>query len=212
MKGDFLLNKLSFNSKKRYFAFLLYPESINSEWKQILINLKQRVFYIYHDKDIILETGEVKKPHYHVMIMYDSPRSDATVSKIATSCGSNGHLERIESKSKYMRYLIHLDNPEKYQYGFEDVVSLGGADYVKEIRTKLKVGNDKLKIISEMINFCNDNNIEVYADFLSYCVKYRQDWLKILTSYSGRVIENYIKSSSWAKMHAESLGINRFYS
>lgn len=206
------MSRLTENSKKRNFAFLLYPESASPNWKQILINLKQHVFYIYHDKDIILETGEVKKPHYHIMIMYNSPRSSATVSKIAMTCGNNGYLEKIESKNKYMRYLIHLDNPEKYQYGFEDVISLGGADYIKEIRTGLETNNDKLKVISEMISFCNDNNIEVYADFLNYCVKHRMDWLKVLTSYSGRIIESYIKSNSWAKIHAESLKINRFYS
>lgn len=38
------------------------------------------------------------------------------------------YVEPIKSKRAYLRYLCHLDNPEKARYGVEDVISLGGVD------------------------------------------------------------------------------------
>lgn len=197
------MEKTSKNEKKREFAFILYPESANDNWKEILSMLQQKVFYVLHDKDIDFD-GNLKKPHYHVMIMYDTPRSSSTVSKIAVKCGSNGFLEHVMSKRGYARYLCHLDNPEKYQYSSNDVVCLGGVDYNSEIKSKTELKHDKLASIAEIMKFCSDNEVHFYADLLEYCVVKRLDWLEILTTYSGQVIKDYIKSHAYACIQGDS--------
>lgn len=193
--------------KRREFAFVLYPESAVSCWKEILVQLKQRIFYILHDRDVE-GTGELKKPHYHVMVMYDSPRASSTVSKVACKCGGSGFLEPLVSRRGYARYLIHLDNPEKYQYLPSEVVALNGANYDVEIKSKSELKNDRLRLISEILHFCDLNNIHVYSDLVRYCSEYKQDWLEVLITYSGQIVKDYIKSNAYAYLHAEDL--NRF--
>ena len=52
-------------SRERDFAFILYPESANPKWKQILSDLKLPVFWVFHDKDTIIDekTGVGEKFH-----------------------------------------------------------------------------------------------------------------------------------------------------
>lgn len=59
--------------KKRYWAFVLYPESAPEDWKEILqmTGLSCCVSPL-HDKDIN-PTGEPKKAHYHVILCYSGP-------------------------------------------------------------------------------------------------------------------------------------------
>lgn len=194
---------------RREFAFVLYPESVTENWKEILISLQQPIFYILHDKDKNAD-GTLKKAHYHVMIMYDNPRRSTTVAKIALKCGGSGYLEDLVSKRGYVRYLTHLDNPEKYQYSTDDVFCLCGADYNFEIKSKSEIRNDKLKQITEIMDFCDDNKIHVYSDLLRYSSRYRLDWLDVLTTYSGQVIKDFIKSNAYAYVHPE-YKLNRFF-
>lgn len=187
----------------RNFAFVFYEESAKSNWKQILENLHRPVFWILHDKDHIIdeETGEVrlKKPHYHVMVMYDGSRDSSVVSKVSKMCGGNGHLEELVSKKRYARYLCHLDNSEKYRYSFEEVKCLGGADYNKIACTAKELEQESDNKLLEIIKFCKDNKIFAYCRLIDYCVKERRDWLRILRKTgSGNLVREYIKSNCWA--------------
>lgn len=62
--------------KKRYWAFVLYPESAPENWKEILqqTGLSCCVSPL-HDKDIN-PTGEPKKAHYHIILCYSGPTTD----------------------------------------------------------------------------------------------------------------------------------------
>lgn len=81
---------------------------------------------IYHDMDR-LETGELKKPHYHVIF--------ATMDGISHV----GFIKRIhkiypkimpnyfyyETREHGIRYLCHADDPDKYQYNQDTIISRG---------------------------------------------------------------------------------------
>ena len=101
-----------------------------------------------HDKDTN-PTGEPKKPHYHVLIMYDSVKTSEQAKELFALIGGVG-CEVVQSIRGYARYLCHLDNPEKFQYNIDDVKSLCGADYVGTIGLAI----DKLKALDEMMEFC----------------------------------------------------------
>ena len=64
-----------------------------------------------------------KKPHYHVMIMYDSVKTIEQAREVLSAIGGVG-VEIVNSVRGYARYLCHLDNPEKYQYDKGFVKSL----------------------------------------------------------------------------------------
>ena len=65
------------DTRVRNFATVVYPESAPENWQEILAEQFIPAFISpLHDKDIN-PTGEPKKPHYHVMIMYEGKKSES---------------------------------------------------------------------------------------------------------------------------------------
>lgn len=71
--------------------------------------------------------GDVKKPHYHYMFAFRGPK---TLNQVRSALGEfcPSHIEKVEDKGGYMRYLCHLDSPDKARYSIEDVKLWGGMD------------------------------------------------------------------------------------
>ena len=73
------------------------------------------------------QVGELKKAHRHVYIEFDySMPLETALGKVAPL--NINYLEVINSRRGYLRYLCHLDTPEKARYAVEDTISLGGVD------------------------------------------------------------------------------------
>ena len=64
----------------RNFAFLIYEDSALENWKEKLESLFVPSLFIYHDQDTDSE-GKVKKPHYHVLVMLDTPHGLRRIKK-----------------------------------------------------------------------------------------------------------------------------------
>lgn len=112
------------NSRARSFALELYPEDeSHCDVLDYIISYFDYA-YILHDKDkfdddvidsetkeVIHKAGEVKKPHWHVIICFKNQRS-------VQSLKDELRLSHIETCNfyAYTRYLIHLDSPQKFQY------------------------------------------------------------------------------------------------
>lgn len=114
--------------KKRYWAFVLYPESAPSDWRDILQQTGIGfVISPFHDKDIN-PTGEQKKPHYHIILGYDGPTTFNNVKHNITDKLCQPIPIPLESPKGYYRYLTHKDNPEKYQYDESEILVFNGFD------------------------------------------------------------------------------------
>lgn len=180
------------SKRTRNFATVVYPESAPDDWQDILSAQFIPAFISpLHDQDIN-PGGEPKKPHYHVVIMFDSVKTREQAQAVFTLIGGVG-CEVVQSIRGYSRYLCHLDNPEKAQYKQEDVRSLSGADYIATIGLVL----DKYKAIGEMIDYCELNNIVSYSELLVYCRQERFDWFRVLCDNGTVVIKEYLKSKTW---------------
>lgn len=180
--------------RTRNYATVIYPESAPENWKEILEKQFVPAFISpLHNQDVN-PTGERKKEHYHVMIMYEGPKTKEQAQKIFTAIGGVG-CEIVQSVRGYARYLCHLDNPEKAQYKQEDVKALCGADYPGTIGLVI----DKYKAIGEMIDFCKEYNIFSYSDLLEYCRNERFDWFRVLCDNGTVVMKEYLKSKSWTE-------------
>lgn len=113
------------NVKKRNWAFVLYPESAPVDWKdQLQKSGLQCCVSPLHDKDIN-PTGEEKKAHYHVIIVYEGPTTYNNVKSLTDSLNSP-IPQPLEQVRGYYRYLTHKDNPEKYQYDEKDIIAING--------------------------------------------------------------------------------------
>lgn len=180
--------------RTRNFATVVYPESAPADWQTILSECFVPAFISpLHDKDLN-PTGEPKKPHYHVVIMFDSTKTLEQAKELFERIGGVG-CEKVNSLRGYSRYLCHLDNPEKAQYNQDDVRSLCGADYTSTIG----LVTDKYKAIGEMIDFCKEYNIISYSDLLEYCRSERFDWFRVLCDNGTVVMKEYLKSKSWTE-------------
>lgn len=73
-----------------------------------------RYAWIIHDGDINPDTGELKDPHVHFFAQVESPRSLQWFSDLLEV--PINQLQKVKSTKAMLRYLCHLDNPEKSQY------------------------------------------------------------------------------------------------
>ena len=179
----------------RNFATVVYPDSDNTseDWLSVLQDWKTPVLVSpFHDQDVNV-TGEPKKPHYHVLIMFEGMKSQDQVRELFDQIGGVG-LETVNSLRGYARYLCHLDNPDKHQYFPGDVLAFGGCDYIDMIGLPC----DRYEVIGEMIDYCEAERIVSYATLLVYARHNRQDWFRILCDSGTIVMKEYLKSFGWS--------------
>lgn len=74
--------------------------------------------YILHDKDL-KEDNTFKKAHYHVLLYFENQKLLSTL-KNQLHLNDSDFYE-IKSLSGQLRYLIHYDDEDKYQYDIKDV-------------------------------------------------------------------------------------------
>lgn len=148
--------------KKRYWAFVLYPESAPENWREILQQTGLSICVSpLHDKDVN-PTGEYKKSHYHIILCYSGPTTEKTVKNITDklNCPKPIALEQVRG---YFRYLIHKDNPEKVQYDEKDITIINDFDIDNYNDLSVSQINAIKKDIQGLIR---DNNILEYSDLL----------------------------------------------
>lgn len=181
--------------RTRNYACVVYLDSVSENWLEIISSSKIPVFISpLHDKDTN-PTGEPKKPHHHVLTMYESVKTREQAEDFFKTFGGVG-CEVVNSLRGYARYLCHLDNPEKAQYSVDDVKAFGGADYMHAIGTMA----DKAKSIREMLQFIEENDITCFADLMLLASVQRSDWFDCLINSGAYVVKEYIKSRTW-KVH-----------
>lgn len=151
----FYLENLSSNSDP--------DESLNALYLQDLLRGLHVSFLVSpcHSKDI-KEDGTFKKAHYHVILIFDSLKSVPQVKEIMEELNLPFvGLEIVNSLTSYARYLIHLDDPEKFQYPVTNVLSYG-IDYQELIRKRA----DKYSDYSCILDIVVSKHITSFAALL----------------------------------------------
>lgn len=184
--------------RSRNFATVVYPESAPENWREILAEEHvQGLISPLHDADKNPD-GTPKKPHYHVMLMFESPKNfERQVKPIFDKIGSVGR-EAVNSARGYARYLCHLDNPEKAKYEPSEVVSIGGVDYAAVVH----LPTDDTKMLKDIFEFIRINQIYSLAEFLSVAAEYYPDWFSLVAMSKGYIVDKFIKSLEWERTTA----------
>lgn len=99
-----------------------------------------------------------------------------------------------------VRYLCHLDDPDKAQYDRADVITFGGADI--DIVEQLG-SHERHEALRAMRVFIRDNGIVDFCDFVDYCDECEAAWSALLDDNSSYVIEKYIKSRRYKMQDAQ---------
>ena len=179
-------------SRTRNYACMLYLDSADPNWETIISESKIPVFVSpLHDKDLN-PNGEQKKPHHHILVMFDSVKTQKQAVEFFSTFGGVG-CEVVNSCRAYARYLCHLDNPEKAFYSIDQVRQFGGADYLTVIGTM----SDIQKCTKEMMLFVDQMQIISFHQLLQYASDNRSDWFDALCHHCSFVMREYIKSKYW---------------
>lgn len=165
--------------KNRNWTFIVYPDSAPSNWKEILqdTGLPFAISPL-HDRDIIEATGELKKPHWHIIVCFPGP---TTFRKVNTLCSElNSPIpKRVMSVVGIYRYFTHADNPEKAQYDEQDIIQKNGFD-IREISGMTT--SQILAIKKQLINIINNNHFYEYCDFIKYVVDESVDLFQVAST------------------------------
>ena len=188
----------------------IYEENLQSEeLKEILEELNINGFisdyyYIKHDKDINKETGEIKKAHYHIIINYVSDshkpvevqaRNNPIIKNLYELVKSNinNNIEKVKNVKKMIRYLVHKDNLEKFQYSINEVIS-NNIELVQDcLESQIKLCDIDI-ILIELLDRENKeiSTKEIYLFFkkygkLSYCLQYIDKIKNMLKEFSFKI-------------------------
>lgn len=152
--------------KKRNWTFVLYPESAPSDWKeQLKLSGLMAAISPLHDKDIN-PTGEPKKAHYHILLVYSGPTTYNAVAKFTASLNST-IPQALESVRGMYRYFSHKDNPEKFQYSESEICTVNGFNIADLVElTKSEVNEVKMKILK----LIRDVDITEYSSLVDFLV------------------------------------------
>jgi len=166
-------------SKTRNWAFVLYEgESAPKNWREMLEETRIPIFISpLHDQDVDSKSGEVKKPHYHILLMLDGPVTKKRADALIEPFNGTKSAEYVKSLKGFVRYLAHLDNPEKAQYSSDDIIALNGADLAEALKPSTA---DIYKIIGEIMLFCEENSVHELSKLAKYAIYSRADWFNVI--------------------------------
>lgn len=105
----------------RAFTGVLYQDSEVYDCAESIASLGDffdEFAWIVHDSDFD-DDGSLKKIHIHWV---GRKKNATTLSKVSKVSGVGENMvEFCRNFKKMVRYLVHIDNPNKYQYKIEDV-------------------------------------------------------------------------------------------
>lgn len=135
--------------KARYFSFIIYPESIPTDWRLCLEKLGVPMAVSpLHDRDekkdketwddnndLIVNGKHYKKPHYHVVYIAKNPVTTESVrKKIKRALGVKAvsHIEIVDSVENTFKYLTHESKDavakNKHKYNKADITYINDFD------------------------------------------------------------------------------------
>ena len=122
--------------------------------------------------------GEVKKAHWHILLLFEGNKSYKQVLEISKKL--NAPIpQRVESARGMVRYMVHLDNPEKYQYNKSDIISHGGADADHFFKMTVTHGQDVLK---EITHYILENKVTNFVELVEYAIENNDDWFDVIAN------------------------------
>lgn len=195
-------NAKAADGRARTWAAVIYPDSAPSNWKDLLD--EQHIPWAcspLHEFDTNA-TGEVKKPHWHIVLSFDGKKSYEQICDILAPL--NAPIpQRCHDVRGIVRYFAHLDNPEKHQYSVSDIEGHGGFDVTAALQPS---ASERYEYIGQMVDFVRDNGITEYQDLMDYALSERRgDWFPLLCDSCSFVMQQYIKS----QRHRRDVDVNR---
>lgn len=185
------------STRTRNWTIIVYPDSAPENWRDIID--EEHIEWVespLHDKDINPD-GTVKKPHYHVLLLFGGVKSYEQVLDFIQplKCPIP---KRVHNARALVRYMAHMDNPDKEQYDISKIIAHGGVDIYELLKSN---SSERYTIIREMITFIKEYNIDEFQDLVDYAiVNHYEDWFPIIADSNTLLLNQYIKSVRYRKI------------
>lgn len=178
-------------NRTRNWTVVIYPDSAPDNWRDYLDDLHiEWVESPLHEFDSN-PTGEIKKAHWHVLIMFAGPKTYEQICDIIKPLNCP-IPERCHNAKAMVRYMAHLDNPDKYQYSLSDIIPHGGVDLSELLRPS---SSERYSLINDMAEYIASENITEFQDLFDVARHEHFDtWFPLLCDNSAFIINQYIKS------------------
>lgn len=185
-------NSRNKETRTRNWTCIVYPDSAPSNWIDIINDYHiEWICSPIHDKDLNA-TGEPKKAHYHILLLFGGVKSYEQVLELLKPLNCT-IPERNHNAKALVRYMAHLDNPEKFQYSVGDIKSYGGVDLAELLKPS---SSERYFLVKEMLEFVKSESIIEYQDLVDYALCFRfDDWFPLLCDNCTYVVNQYIKSA-----------------
>lgn len=159
--------------KFRYWLFEFYEESVREDWEKVLLDSGFEFAVSPWHRNDVNEDGTLKKPHKHAIFHTpgNNPLNYNNVLK-RLSCldvAANGYIEPSYHPRQSMRYLIHLDNPDKsqFEHGRNEIQNFNGfpLDLTRELTLE-----QKREVRKKCFAAIKEYNFREYCDVMDYCL------------------------------------------
>jgi len=179
------------DNRTKNWNFLLYPESAPGNWREIIDETRiEWVESPLHDKDLN-PTGEEKKYHHHVTLLYPSNKSYDQVRELVVDQLGQPIPIKCQSVKGSIRYMVHKDNPEKYQYNWNEIVPHGGADLTALCAP---THTERLQMLRDIFSYIDEHNISEYSVLSKHCRINEPEWFEVITTYSTLAVNAELRS------------------
>lgn len=194
-----LQQKAEEEQKTRTYWFVVWPESV--DMAKLFQILRESGYAIVvsplHDRDLKDEdTGELSKPHYHIIVRFPTPRYLDPVRRLVgswifdadglTASPDGGdvswYVRPVPDYPGALRYLVHKDNPEKHRYPESEVITFGFIDISMLYEKSLA---DDVESYYQLIAWCRNNGGKRYSDLVDAVYDSGdRSLMRVLTRYS----------------------------
>lgn len=178
------------DERTRVWTCVVYPDSAPENWRDVLLDLHvSGCISPLHEFDCNPD-GELKKPHWHVLLSFDGKKSFEQVKNMLAPLNCP-IPQRVESIRGMVRYFLHRDNPEKYQYHISGMVGLAGFDFETYFEY---AAVERRKALKDMRKTILEKHFTEFCDFMEFCDANNPAWSDLLDTNSSYVISLYITS------------------
>ena len=184
------------DTRCRCWTFVVYPDSAPENWRDLLDD--QHIEWVespLHDRDLNA-TGELKKAHWHVLLLFPNVKAYDQIMELISPLRCTV-CQKVQSAKGLVRYMAHLDNPEKVQYDRSLIVGHGGVDVAELLKPTASARYVLLREISE---FILDHDVYEFEDLWFFAMNNRfDDWFPLLCDSSTIALSALLKSRRYKR-------------
>lgn len=186
--------------RTRNWLAVFYPEDLPEDWRDRMDELGVRwIEGPLHDQDVNAD-GTPKKSHIHTLWIFDAVKHLEQVSGLFKSVlgeSESGSIigvatpQMCNDRSQSVRYMAHLDHPNKAQYDVKQIVGHNGADPAEVMRYS---ATETAAMMVAMEEYIEQNGITELAEF-SAAIRYDYpEWYNILSKKETYYFNAFIRS------------------